>query len=100
MPCKHMAAIALSAVIRLQITPMNVMPIWWKHKQWREQLPLDVYAEANITIKSVKEGQNLDFTLRLCPDWTAANKSGHPKKDEYYKSGPEKAMARVALPRG
>jgi hypothetical protein len=49
-----MAAIALSAVIRLQITPMNVMPIWWKRKQWREQFPLDVYAEANITIKSMK----------------------------------------------
>ncbi len=27
-PCKHMAAIALSAVIRPQITPMNVMLIW------------------------------------------------------------------------
>ena len=34
-PCEHMAAIALSAVIRSQITPMNVMPIWWKPKQWR-----------------------------------------------------------------
>jgi hypothetical protein len=55
-PCKHMAAIALSSGIRPQITPMNIMPIWWKCKQWREQFPLDVYAEANITIKSVKEG--------------------------------------------
>jgi hypothetical protein len=55
-PCEHMAAIALSAVIRPQITPMNVMPIWWKHTQWREQFPLDVYAEANITIKSIKKG--------------------------------------------
>ncbi len=33
-PCKHMAAIALSSVIRPQITPMNIMPIWWKGKQW------------------------------------------------------------------
>ncbi len=56
-PCKHMAAIALSAVIRPQITPMNVLPIWWKRKKWREQFLLDVYAEANITIKSVIEGQ-------------------------------------------
>jgi hypothetical protein len=59
---------------------MNVMPIWWKCKQWREQFPLDVYAKANITIKSVKEGQIPDFTLPLCPDWTGANKSGRPKK--------------------
>ncbi len=35
-PCKHMAAIALSSVISPQITPMNIMPIWWKRKQWRE----------------------------------------------------------------
>ncbi len=52
-----------------------------------------MYAKANITIKSVKEGQILDFTLRLCPDWTAANKSGRPKKGKCYKSGLEKAMA-------
>ncbi len=84
-PCEHMAAIALSSVIRSQITPMNIMQIWWKRKQWREQFPLDVYAEANITIKSVKEGQIPDFTLRLCPDWTAANKSGCPKKGNSYK---------------
>jgi hypothetical protein len=56
MPCEHMATIALSAVIRPQITPMNVMLIRWKSKQWREQFLLDLYAEANITIKSVKEG--------------------------------------------
>ncbi len=89
-----MAAIALSAVIRPQITPMNVMTIWWKRKQWREQFLLDVYAEANITIKSVKEGQIPDFTLRLCPNWTGANKSGRPKKGERYKLGLEKAMAK------
>ena len=93
-PCKHMATIALSAVIRPQITPMNVMPIWWKRKQWREQFPLDVCTEANITIKSVKEGQVLDFTLHLRPNWTAVNKSGRPKKGEHYISGLEKAMAR------
>jgi hypothetical protein len=93
-PCEHMAAIALSAVIRPQITPMNVMPIWWKRKQWREQFPLDVYAEANITIKSVKEGQIPDLTSRLCPDWTGAKKSVRPKKGERYKSGLEKAMAK------
>ena len=93
-PCEHMAAIALSAEICLQITPMNVMPIWWKCKQRREQFPLDVYAEANITIKSVKEGQIPDFTLHLCPDWTGAKKSWRPKKGERYKSGLEKAMSK------
>ena len=55
-PCEHMTAIALILVIHSQITPIHVMPIWWKRKQWQVQLPLDVYAEANITIESVKEG--------------------------------------------
>ncbi len=55
-------------------------------------VPLDVYAKANITIKSVKEGQTPDFSLLLCPDWTEANKSGRPKKGERHKSGLEKAM--------
>jgi hypothetical protein len=73
-PCEHMATIALSAVIRPQITPMNVMLIWWRHKQWREQFPLDVYAEANIIIKSAKEGQIPEFSFHLCPDWTGPNK--------------------------
>ncbi len=53
-----------------------------------------MYTKANITIKSVKEGQIPDFTLRLCPDWTAANKSGHPKRGDRYKLGLEKTMAK------
>jgi hypothetical protein len=41
----------------------------------------------------MEEGQIPDFTLRLCPDWTVANKSGRPKKGDRYKSGLEKAIA-------
>jgi hypothetical protein len=37
----------------------------------------------------------LDVTLRYCPDWTAPNKSGRPKKSERRKSGLEKAMAKA-----
>jgi hypothetical protein len=32
-PCEHIAAIELSLVIRPQITPINVMPMWWKREQ-------------------------------------------------------------------
>ena len=60
-PCEHMAAIALSSVIRPPITPINVMPMWWKRKQWQLQFPLDLYSDANITMKSVKEGRLPDF---------------------------------------
>ena len=34
-PCEHMAAIALDSSLRPKITPLNVMPMWWKsRKQW------------------------------------------------------------------
>ena len=74
--CEHMATIALSAVIHPHITPRNVMPTWWEWKQWRKQFLLNVYAEANITIKSMKEGPIPDFSLRFCPDWTAQTSHG------------------------
>ena len=70
------------------------MPIWWKRKQWQEQFLLDVYVEANITIKSVKEGQIPDHSLHFCTNWSAANKPGHLKKGEHHKSRLEKAMAK------
>ncbi len=47
-------------------------------------------------MKSVKEGQlpDFNFSLRLCPDWTAGSKPGRPKKGERIKSGLETAMAK------
>jgi hypothetical protein len=92
--CEHMAAIAPSSVIRPQITPLNVMPMWWKRKQWRVQFPSDMYADANIIIKSLKDDRSPDHSLRLCPDWTATGKSGCPKKGERIKSGLETAMVK------
>jgi hypothetical protein len=46
-------------------------------------------------MKSIKDGKIPDVTSRYCPDWTAPNKSGHPKKAERHKSGLEKAMAKA-----
>ena len=53
-----------------------------------------MYAKANITIKSAKEGPIAAFSLCLCPDWTGANKSERPKNGERYKSGLKEAMAK------
>jgi hypothetical protein len=75
-------------------TPINVMPMWWKRKQWRLQFPLDLYSDTNITMKSVKEGRLPDFSLRLCPDWTVGSKPGRSKKGERIKSGLETAMVK------
>ncbi len=46
-------------------------------------------------MKSIKDGKIPNVTLRYCPDWTAPNKSGRPKKAERSKSGLEKAMAKA-----
>ena len=93
-PCEHMSVVALSAIIRPQISPMNIMPIWWKRSQWRLQFPLDTCPEAKITMKTVKDGRLPDYSLRLCPDWTTGSKPGRPKKGERIKSGLETAMAK------
>ena len=45
-PCEHMSVVALSSIIRPQISPMNIMPIWWKRSQWRLQFPLETCPEA------------------------------------------------------
>ena len=51
-PCDHMAAIAHSLKLP-KVTPMSIMPIWWKREQWHLQFPAEVYAEADLTIKLV-----------------------------------------------
>ena len=91
-PCEHIAANVLSLVICPQITPINVMPIWCKRKQWRVQFPLEVYAEANITIELVKEGQISDHSWCLSPNWTAVNKSERLKKGECHKTNQDWKM--------
>jgi len=89
-----MSDIALSAVIRPQISPLNIMPIWWKRSLWRLHFLLETCPDANITMKSVKEGQLPDYGLRLCPDWTTGSKTGHPKKGECIKWRLETATAK------
>jgi hypothetical protein len=94
-PCEHMTTIALSSQLRPQITPISIMPTWWGREQWRKQFPSNVYCDGSTTMKSIKDSKILDVTLRYCPDWTAPNKSGIPKKAEQRKSGLEEAMAKV-----
>jgi hypothetical protein len=94
-PCEHMAAVALSSRLRPQITPISIMPAWWGREQWRKQFPSNVYCDGNTTMKSIKDGKIPDVTLRYCPDWTAPNKSGHPKKAERRKSVLEEATAKA-----
>jgi hypothetical protein len=84
-PCEHMAALAASSRVP-GVTRHNIMPYWWMRSHWRRQIPQDLLEANIITIGSVKSGTQPDRYLRYCPDWTANNKSGRPKKDARKKS--------------
>jgi hypothetical protein len=94
-PCEHIAAVALSSCLRPHITPISIMLTWWGREQWCKQFPSDLYCDGSMTMKSIKDGKIPDVTLCYCPDWTAPNKSGYPKKAERHKSGLEEAMAKA-----
>ena len=79
-PCEHMAALAASSRVP-GVTRHNIMPYWWMRSHWRRQIPQDVLAANIITSGSVKSGTQPDRYLLYCPEWTANNKSGQPKKD-------------------
>jgi len=92
-PCEHMAAVAASSRVP-GVTRHNIMPYWWMRSHWRVQIPQDVLMANNITIGSVKSGSQPDTNLCYCPDWTANNKSGRPKKDARKKSVIEAATGK------
>jgi hypothetical protein len=94
-PRDHMAAMALSTAICPQITPVNIMPIWWKRTQWQLQFLSNVYTKANLTIQAIKNGRIPNVGLHFCTDRTAEKKARNPKKGERFKSGLEKAMVKL-----
>ena len=97
-PCEHMAALAASSRVP-GVTRHNIMPYWWMRSHWRRQIPQDLLAANIITIGSVKSGTQPDRYLRYCPDWTANNKSGRPKKDARKKSVLEGATGKKGAKR-
>ena len=89
-PCEHMAAVAASS--RLPgVTRHNVMPYWWTRAHWRIQIPQEALGVTNVTMSSIMADNAPDHNLRYCPDWTANQKPGRPKKDKRKKSVLESA---------
>ncbi len=89
-PCEHMAAVAVSS--RLPgVTRHNTMPYWWMRAHWRKQFPQELLAIMNITISTIIKDSQPDHNLCYCPDWTANQKSGCPKKNARKKSVIERA---------
>ncbi len=61
------------------------------------QIPQDLLAANNITIGGVQSATQPDTCLRYCPDWSANNKSGLPKKDARKKSVLEGATGKKGV---
>ena len=84
-PCKHMAALLVSARIP-DIARHNIMPYWWTTDQWKRQFPLDTVANSNTNMAMIHDDHEPSGNYRYCPDWSAPNKAGRPKKNERRKS--------------
>jgi hypothetical protein len=89
-PCEHMAAVAASSCLP-GVTRHNVMPYWWTRAHWRMQIPQEPLGVTNVSMSSIIADNEPDHNLRYCPDWTANQKSGRPKKDKRKKSVLESA---------
>jgi hypothetical protein len=93
-PCEHVAAVAAS--LRL---PGVVMPYWWTRAHWCMQLPQEALGVTNVSMSIIIADNEPDHNLRYCPDWTANQKSGRPKKDKRKKSVLESATGSKGMKR-
>jgi hypothetical protein len=55
------------------------------------QIPQEPLGITNVSMSSIIADNEPDHNLRYCPDWTANQKSGRPKKDKRKKSVLESA---------
>ena len=78
-PCIHMMAVAKSGRVN-GMAVEDLMPWWWTTRQWRLQLPKELYVLANVSMSSLREKWDGDMKIKYCPDWTASRKAGRPKK--------------------
>jgi len=85
-----MAVVAASS--RLPgVTRNNIMPYWWTRAHWRMQFPQEALGVTNVNMSTIISNNSPDPNLRYCPDWTANQKPGRPKKDKRKKSVLESA---------
>ena len=77
--CEHMAAIVVSSRIGV-LTRHNIMPFWWKRAQWQEQFPREVTEQCFANMEIIRADHEADDTIRYCPAWSVAIKSGRPAK--------------------
>ena len=63
------------------------------------QFPQKALGVTNVSMSSIISENQPDFKLRYCPDWTASQKKGRPKKDKRKKSVLESAKGQKGTKR-
>ncbi len=90
-PCHHMIAVVKSSRIR-GLNENNAMPHWWTTEMWRLQYPMDSTVLCDFDMNTLKDKYDANTTMRYCPPYVAANKSGRPKTEKRLKSSLESAQ--------
>ena len=83
-PCHHMVAVVKSSRIE-GLMASNAMPYWWSTECWRNQFPVDTNVTCNFDMGAIQATPE-DTTMRYCPPYAAARKTGCPKIDKRLKS--------------
>jgi hypothetical protein len=83
-PCHHMVAAVKSSRIEGS-TASNAMSCWWSTECWRNQFPVDTNVTCNFDMEAIRATLE-DRTMRYCPPYAAARKTGRPKIDKRHKS--------------
>jgi len=81
------------------LTRNNIMPFWWKRAQWQEQFSREVTAQCFANMEVIRADHEDNGTIRYCPAWSAANKSGHPAKGKRKLSALETAQGMKRKPK-
>jgi hypothetical protein len=67
------------------LTVSNAMPYWWTTECWRNQFPVDTNVTCNFDIE-LHRATPEDRTMRYCPPYASARKTGRPNLDKRLKS--------------
>ena len=76
--CSHGSSCEIKLSIE-GLTRIQKMPYWWTTAQWREQYPLHIKCNADISMETIKGKYRTDDSLFYCPTWTGGMKKGRPK---------------------
>jgi hypothetical protein len=74
----------------------NIMPIWWHTSHWRRQYPADSVVWSTVGIESLHsvaastKSNHMEF--KLCPPYSAQQKSGRPQEEKQIKGAIEIAI--------